>query len=212
MVQDVFSELIDMDVHSLNSFIDGVYQKVEENGKKAFVFFLKTITPHDVDFESDSDVFEELDGIIKTHIKIEGLVTLIIDNLVNRRVSEQEFYDVMWEEYTNDRLIFEKESKKAFLVFSWLSNKIPYYQLKEGLFMEEPEFAERNERISEIIKRADFIINAGMPQRTQVTSLLIDETKKISDEKDIAVFWAHVLMRVEAKNTAVLGQEDETEN
>lgn len=114
----------------------------------------------------------------------------ILSNLIKKNVTEAEFYDDLWNRLQDDILSADRESKNVLLVRFWVDPRTPYYQLDKGCTMDNDEFGAAVEAIDAHIKKALFIIHAGLPQKTQKASLLMDLAEEIKNPRERAVFWA----------------------
>lgn len=123
-----------------------------------------------------------------------SIVDNIVSALVRRKLTENAFYQSLWDRITTDDLFVDTNSKIAFIVNLNEDNRIPYYQISDGITMEEEEFDNISDNLTEKIQKAYFILNARLAQRTQVASLLDEIAETISDSKSRAVYWANILL------------------
>lgn len=136
----------------------------------------------------------------KLRAQYEQLTTGILDKLVGERLCEEEFYKKLWEAIEDNELIFSKKEEKIYALYQiWSDPRIPYFYLKTGLKMDNEEFKEicLNDKIK--IKKLNYILNADYEQKTERSSLILEELKECQDESEKVVLMAQVLSGAENK-------------
>lgn len=180
-------------------------QKPEE-GKIYFFIFLSQIFIEDLDVENE-DIFFSSDTLSQIGEDIDRLVNRIIVNLVRQRLSEESFYEHLWNKISDDTLIPDQKAQVAFLICLWIDPRIPYYQVGDGCSMENAEFTRIRNEVWPVIKKADFILSIPFAQRTQRASLIMELADKLKDERERAVFWACVITHL-SENTIQFEKSD----
>lgn len=131
--------------------------------------------------------------------KNNGLIQSIIGNLAKQNMSEKMFYHKLWEKIQDNILFPDEDEQIYFLSCLWKSNLIPYFQLDDGIRMENDEYRERLKKMSALLKKVDYMMYAPLKQKTQRASLLMDLAQQITDERDKTVFWAYTLSAMPLK-------------
>lgn len=171
--------------------------KDEEEQERYFTLFLRDIDLYDVDIDDESH--EKLKELQDGFLKVKDLEKRIIKSLISNNPTEASFYRQLWEKI-NDSLLFPNPvSQISFLACLWSDTRIPYFQLEEGLFMDDERYQAILEELSPYIKKANFIVSTDLQQRTQRASLLMKIAEEINDEEKVTVFWAYILSRVTFK-------------
>lgn len=172
-----------------------ILSKCEEEQKTYFETFLKELSVSDIETDDFEEFFSLVqDGnILPKQNEVDQLGARIIGNLIKKNVSEREFYNDLWNRLMDDILSEDRESKTILLVRFWLDPRTPYYQLSESCIMDNDEYHLILNTIETQLKKARFIIHAGLPQKTQKASLLMDLADEIEDYRTRAVFWTVAL-------------------
>lgn len=117
----------------------------------------------------------------------------IVNNLVKSNPNEREFYLSLLEKI-NDDTIFESDIKKGLAIMYLKANvKIPYFQLDEGLKLEEDDYRKIINDNLETVQKALFIVNSGLEQNTEIASLLLKLIKEQENDEVKTVVLANVL-------------------
>lgn len=137
------------------------------------------------------------------HLKrnCEGMVDGILNKLVCTNLTENEFYTKLWLCIQNDSM-FAAEAEKIYALYSIYSDpRLPYFQLDSGLKMSNEQFASTTNDIFDDIKKAIFILNAKLEQRTEVASLLMQILKSYDSIEKQSVMLAQILTINRRNNT-----------
>ena len=118
---------------------DFILSQSEEDQPSYFSLFLSQISIEELDYE---DVNEFLPNDVRDKISedIHRLVHRVVENLVRQRLSEEDFYQSLWNKIGDPALLPDKMAQISFLTRLWLDARIPYYQVGEGCTMEDSEF------------------------------------------------------------------------
>ena len=169
-----------------------IMSREEEEREQYFTVLLSDVDlPVAVD---ETEAFEDF-----SLRKNDGLIGNIVTNLSKQNSSEKEFYHKLWEKIQDNILFPDEDAQIYFLSCLWKSNLIPYYQLDEGIRMENEEYRDRIKKLGDILKKADYIIYAQLEQKTQRASLLMNLANGLEDERDKTVFWAYTLTTMPLK-------------
>lgn len=162
--------------------------------EKYFCVFLSQVNLEDIE-NIDIDHYFSKEAISLISNDIFQLENRIMENLIQQKMTEDEFYQNLWGKICDSTLLPDKKAQTAFLVCLWFDFRIPYYQVGQGCRMEDEEFAQLCDQIWPTIKKAYFILSIPMAQKTQRASLLMELADGIEDERERIVFWALVIAR-----------------
>ncbi len=171
-----------------------ILDKDEEERERYFTFFLRDVDLFDMNIEDESQ--EKLNELQDSFLKVKDLERRIIKSLISKNPTEENFYRHLWEKI-NDSLLFPNPTSQiSFLACLWSDIRIPYFQLEEGLLMDNERYQAILEELSPYIKKVNFILSTDLKQRTQRASLLMKIAEEINDKENVTVFWAYILSRV----------------
>lgn len=173
--------------------VDYIYSETEEIQQKIFIAFLRDVDTGEIQL---SDIDERLtmsEEQFKEFRDVSKTADRILHNLVNSNISEDDFYEKLWAKFNDEDLFTRSDDRTALLLYLWLNPCIPYYQLNEGCSMEDQEFEENIEQLSDVLRKAKFIIFKRIRQKTQRVSLLMELADSIDDYKKRVVFWSCVM-------------------
>ena len=132
------------------------------------------------------------------------LSNTLISKLVERRVSEDDFYLELSNRLWDDVVLPTHEDRTAFLIFLWIDSRIPYYQIGHGIMINEDEFKTIINKIALEINKGSFIINANIPYKTQRASLLMEIANQLANDNERIVFWGVLIGRIKDECRALL--------
>lgn len=123
----------------------------------------------------------------------EDLVEGILNKLMLLNLSEEDFYNKLWSSVQNDS-IFSTEEEKIYALYSIYCDRcIPYFQLENGIKMSNEDFAAIREELNEDIKKAVYILNSKLDQKTEVASLIIKLLNSYDSIEKQSVLLANIL-------------------
>lgn len=173
--------------------------EAKENSETQLTIFKTFLTLFDIgDFSLDAkntpEIFaakgeteQDIDVII-------GVVNNVISNLVERKVTEDEFYKSLLDRLQDHGFLQNELRQAIFLQCVWLDNRIPYYQLGEGSHIgNNEEFKRIYKEIEPSINKGRYIINAKLQYKTQRASLLMDIADSLDTNEQRMVFWASII-------------------
>lgn len=138
--------------------------------------------------------------IQKLKYRCTSCVNGILDSALRRNVSEDEFYDLLWNSITDHNRLLPEEDDVIFAIYLiWQDGRIPYFQLEEGLRMTNESFFEATRKNVTILKKAAFILRSSLEQRTEVSALLLKLLSECETEEDKAVVLAQILAMQDQK-------------
>lgn len=169
------------------------YLKDEDN-KDISMELVKHLITQDIRTNRSNTITvnESLDEYYLLVSKNDKLVDQAVNNLIEKRVSEEEFYSRIWS-FIFENVLFETDKEKISLLISLVNNgKIPYFQLNESIIeIEEEEYSEIAEQNIEMMKKAEFIMNLDYDAKTDTSSQLLALINSVDDEKTKAVILAN---------------------
>jgi len=137
--------------------------------------------------EQDNETWKTL--LNKYSDLIKGLLhALLIDNL-----PEDVFYQAVWDRIQKEDLLAEKDGLSVLLYVLMTSLYIPYFQLPEGIKMEDSEYRGLSEKHSQEIRRILFALVAPLAQKTERASILLNLLQNCADEKERAVMMSFII-------------------
>lgn len=132
--------------------------------------------------------------------KTSKTINIIIDNLINEGINEEEFYVKIWYMISQKTLFSTQMDVVGAIICLMINDKIPYFQLDEGLKMNEDEFYNMTEKLIPQIQKTIFVLNRGYAKRTEEASQLLKIMNRIENENLKTVLLANVLNYLEEKN------------
>ena len=101
--------------------------------------------------------------------------------------NKQRFYSSLWNGINND-LIFENDKVKTFVIFKCAQNVLmPFFVFIQPLKMENERFIEILNRNQESIQKIQHILAMNFTQKTEVSSLILNELldKKTFEDQSV---------------------------
>ena len=173
--------------------------EAKENSETQLTIFKTFLTLFDIgDFSLDAkntpEIFaakgeteQDIDVII-------GVVNNVISNLVERKVTEDDFYINLLNRLLDHGFLQNELRQAIFLQCVWLDNRIPYYQLGEGRHIgNNEEFKRIYKEIEPSLNKGRYIINAKLQYKTQRASLLMEIADYLDTDEQRMVFWASII-------------------
>lgn len=158
--------------------------------------FLEQITTADMT-QNVTESFLEIPAAFQEDLKeLSSLKNRVIFNLIHNNVGETEFYQEIYEKLTDSSLISSQEGQSVFLQLLWLDRRIPYFQLDEGVAMDNEKYRDIIDKIQPAITKGFFILNTHLQYKTQRSSLLLDVADSLENKDERIVFWAVLLGRI----------------
>ena len=125
--------------------------------------------------------------------KSSEIIEKIVDNMINNNVDETVFYETLWKTISEKGLFPTDIDCIGAIIFLFAYPKIPYFQLEEGLKMEDEAFQLKSIGMVRQIQKAIYILNRGYKQKTEVASQLIKIILELDDFDKQTVFLANIL-------------------
>lgn len=115
---------------------------------------------------------------------------------MGRNRSEDDFYRLLWDSIAGHNPLLSEEDDVIYAIYMiWQDGRIPYFQLEEGFKMTNERFAEITRKNIDLIKKANFIIQSTIEQRTEVSGLLLKIISECETEEDQVVVLVQILAR-----------------
>ena len=118
------------------------------------------------------------------------LVDNLISKQIEKRVSEEKFYSELWKRLWDDVVLPNDEDRIAFFQILWMDPRIPYFEIGEGSIIQDDDFQKVIKKITPVVQKGMFIMNANLRRKTQWSSLLVELANSLEDETERIVFWA----------------------
>ena len=154
----------------------------DERGNLLKLFFENyDIEPNEKTLDLPAAISE--DDEHETIIHLLGPVIQEVDDLLERKLPENEFYEQLWT-YISESEDFHNDTERiCSLVAINMSANIPYFPINEDdmVSMEQDEYAESMETLKTQMKRMERLIKRDYEQKTQQASLLLRELEQIPD-------------------------------
>lgn len=133
---------------------------------------------------------EEYNDAIK---KVKPTVDIILDNLAMKVLSEEAFYTEILQNLNNDTLFAQPVDKICALYIVLNSTKVPYYALPLIPKMSDEDFTRYRDTVSQLFRKAYFIINRGYTQFTQVSEQLLEVLDEVKVKEQRTVLMSMIL-------------------
>lgn len=121
---------------------------------------------------------------------IEAIITSSIKVAISNEYSTREFYGYLWKSISSayqDRLL-------VFALYKILSDRrIPYYQISQGMAMEDSEYSEIIQTCLNDINKCRFILDVDFDQKTKEASNLLKVILSHDVKKEQIVILSQIL-------------------
>lgn len=179
-----------------------IYEQIisEEDPMAAFQFFMENAD--DIISTGEVEVTPRYTAAEahKIRLKCEDYVRGIINSALKRRISEKEFYKLLWHSIVDDNVMLQEKGDIIFAIYMlWMDEGIPYFELEDSIRMSNEQFQEISLKNKNIIKKAFFILRAPYEQRTETCALLIRLLSECETEEDKSVVMAQIMGKVEQR-------------
>lgn len=153
--------------------------------------------------EIDSDESKKIDSHFAEG-EIDDLKDLYgnyIDQAINsarkkttfQKLGAEEFYSLLWDMVMNNSLLVTDKEKAFGLLWILADDGIPYYELGEPLSMENDEYREILKNNQKAVERIKYILSIPFEQKTEVSSLILQDLLTFKDYKIQTVLLAQAL-------------------
>ncbi len=186
---------------NLTDYIAGVYEQISGEPQAAELF-REFVEEEILNFKARKDVkarlFEEPEAQ-RWFAHKSRLTEGYIDYLSQMDLAEPDFYEKAWDFVDKSDYFSDKTERKLAFRSVCMHPLVPYYQVPEGLHMDEEEYREILKRLLPICCRIRFVFSKMYEQRTERASVLADILKMVSDEREKVVLLA-VMLNEQEKN------------
>ncbi|MDD4371136.1 MAG: hypothetical protein PHD56_08695 [Anaerostipes sp.] len=137
---------------------------------------------------------EELENINKMYSTyIMGFLSALVERAHIERWGKETFYSHLWENLIHDFML-ENSKLQAFALLRYAQNDLmPYVEIGKPISMDSDEFSRALEQNVETIKKIQHIVAMNFTQKTEVSSLILEEICKIKKKEDQIVTFAVAL-------------------
>ena len=172
----------------------------EEKAGEKLRYFLETADDIESSEEQETEVCFKPKQLGELRIRLRGLVREIVNSLIQRNPTEQEFYDEIWQEGIQENSLLKTEEEKIYALYCiWMDSRIPYFHLDAGIKMNNEEFKKICLENEKKIRKAFFIVNNQFSQKTERSSLLNELLENATSKEEKAVLMAQILNAMERK-------------
>ena len=127
-----------------------------------------------------------------------------LETLLRKNLPCSEFYKELWDFIEHNTILTEKKQKAFAVYYTWIDIRLPYFELPEGIKMDNEIYQEKLEEMEPLLKKMRFILYTPMEQKTERASRIMQVLDEMKDEEDKAVMMAQVLGMIERRNVAAL--------
>ena len=124
---------------------------------------------------------------------IDELLNSIIMKAIIEKQNKRECYKCIYESIMDSNILTSDKEKSFGLLWIFMDDKIPLYDLDAPLSMDNKEYQELLKRNKEGIGKIKFILSVPFKQRTEVASALLHEIFLYDDFKEQTVVLSHAL-------------------
>ena len=127
--------------------------------------------------------------------RYQALVHGITEHLANDNPEETEFYRRLWKFVEDSEFVQQDDEARLYVWFLvWREQKIPYFQMKEGISMSDEEFRKLSDSLTAATAKAEYLLRFPFNQKTQRCSQLVDLLDDCESQKEKCVLMVHILM------------------
>lgn len=195
IVEEMESEELCHQAETVLNFCD-IYGLVEPSGKEKLPEYIGK---------------DSLDELVQRYGDyINSLLDTTLKKAYLTSMGKEEFYRVLWESIAGTDFLSGVEEKAFALFFIAIDQRVPYFQLEPGLTMTNNDFRKYQIENWDVIRKMSFIIQQKFSQRTEESSLLLNELDGLKDQNARAVVLAIVLKIIrdkEAERAKIQGRD-----
>lgn len=126
-------------------------------------------------------------------------VGIWLDGITITKPSVNDFYKYIWD-YIQNNEMFEDAKTRAFIFYRiWMDPRIPYYEITDGIKIDDKEFSKIFTKISKAREKAKQIAFSRYSQRAEEASVLLNLISEIEDEKEKVVLLAYIIRVIEIR-------------
>lgn len=203
MLNDNYLKLINKWTGTTLDLCYEIYKKLKEEPNKSLTFKLLCESLSYIEPEDIEDKFfnrDEIYKLKKTYGKFidESIRSTIFSTNLNNKDLESA-YNSLWNiVFESNILVTDKE--KSFALFWIIIDKtIPYQILGKATRMNTEEYQAICDKVSKSINKIQYIIDFPFEQRTETSSLVLDEILSMSDPDERVVLMSQALIRYSNK-------------
>lgn len=171
----------------------------QEDQSNVLQYFLENAAEIRTFREEKESLFFTDEALHSLKNRCDKLIDGILTKLIQQGLECGEFYRKLWNSIQNDALLDLEEEKIYALYYLWIDGRLPYFSLDKGIYMENDEFRELSAKRRKEIKKACYILEAPLQQRTEQTSLIIQILDGCESEEEKAVILAQIFAYLERR-------------
>lgn len=174
--------------------------KSEEKPEVGLKFFYESIKTEQPDGSMQLEkiyTLEELKNWDKLYSKyINELLIAVVNKAHLQNWNVDKFYSILWEKIIND-IILENDKMKAFMIFKFAQSLLmPYVEINKPMSMDDEHFNDIIKRNQATIIKIRHIRSLNLAQKTEVSSLILQEINNVKTFEEQSVILAVVLDEV----------------
>lgn len=139
--------------------------------------------------QSDFEDYITTDETSELSDNYSKVIDAIIDMLISRNVTENEYYSSILDIMTNNPLFPDRKIRVFFLYWFLIDVRTPYFCLKQGKRIADKEWKEALNSTTVSRMKIRFILAQDdyFKQKSEQASLIIDELDKHKDNDKVAI-------------------------
>lgn len=185
-------------------FLVIVYQELKKESGNRTTLFRKFAERGYQNFANNKDSEPHIlskSDLIDLLGKYQTLVNGYIDYLVSENPSTDLFYQKLWKFIHNPDMFYDEYSSTAGFLLAVKHPMLPYYELPDGIRMDNEIYREYNKRLKQPINKLRFIVSRKYAQKTEKASVVLSVLDEADSDEEKAVLLARLLdMIAEQKN------------
>lgn len=177
--------------------LNDVYERESAIGLKFFFEEIKNnVTDKTLKLESKVSQ-EELNQYHKMYGKyINELLNVFVKKAHLNAWVMSDFYDALWKTLKKDSLLEDAKSCAFAILCFAQSPLLPYVELDKPVKMDKDKFTALIREQKQPIQKVRHILGLGLSQKTEVSSLILQELLKVEDREKQIVFLAVIFDEV----------------
>lgn len=135
----------------------------------------------------------------KNATKFKGIIKELAFDSSKNNVKVTDFYLLLWKNLISNKICKNKYEKALALFMTVSTDFIPYRAVGSGLSMENEQFQQLSNNLSEeIMKDVDMILQINYEQKTQRASLLVEKLCSCNTLEEKSVFISMLIDKLES--------------
>ncbi len=171
----------------------------QEDQSDVLQYFLENAVEIQTFREENQSLYFTDETLYSLKNRCNKLIDGILTKLLQQGLECGKFYRKLWNSIQDGALLDLEEEKIYALYYLWIDIRLPYFSLDKGIYMENDKFREISDKRCKEIKKACYILEAPLQQRTEQTSLIIQILEGCESEEEKAVILAQIFSYLERR-------------